>query len=111
MKQSTINDILPAQLRRSLSKLGADIGAARRKRGLTVAMMMERIGVAKTTYLRVEKGDPKVAMGTYAMALFVLGLGNGLGELADVRGDEAGLLLDTSRLPKRVRVKKEPSSS
>jgi transcriptional regulator with XRE-family HTH domain len=56
---------------------------ARRKRNLTVAMMAERLGVAKSTYLRVEKGDPTVSMGTYAMALFVLGFGDALGDLVD----------------------------
>jgi DNA-binding XRE family transcriptional regulator len=37
-------------------------------------MMAERVGVSKGTYLRVEKGDPTVSLGAYAMALFVLGL-------------------------------------
>jgi transcriptional regulator with XRE-family HTH domain len=69
-------------------------------------MVAERVGVAKSTYLKVEKGDPTVSMGVYAMALFVLGFPEALGELADVRRDDTGLLLDTERLPKRVRVKK-----
>ena len=41
-------------------------------------MMAERIGVAKSTCSRMEKGDPAVAMGAYAMALFVLGFGAAL---------------------------------
>ena len=75
------------------------------------AMMAERIGVAKSTYSRIEKGDAAVAMGAYAMALFVLGFGEVLGDVADVRRDDQGLLLDEQRLPKRVRVKKTPTSS
>jgi len=47
---------------------------ARRKRGLTILAVAERMGVAKNTYLRAEKGDPKVGLGVYAMALFRLGL-------------------------------------
>jgi hypothetical protein len=73
-------------------------------------MMAERMGVAINTYRRVEKGDPTVAMGAYGMALFVLGFGGTLGDLIDARRDEVGLQLDAERLPKRVRVKKEPSS-
>ena len=42
-------------------------------------MMAERMGVAKSTYLRVKKGDAAAAMGAYAMALFVLGFGGALG--------------------------------
>src|SRR3954462_162326 len=106
--RSGVFDLMPQRLRRSLVKLGGDLAFARRKRGLTTAMMAERLGVAWSTYLRLEKGDPAVAMGTYAMALFVLGLGTPFSELADARTDEHGLLLDAERVPKRVRVKKEP---
>jgi transcriptional regulator with XRE-family HTH domain len=91
-----------------LSKFGHDLAVARRKRRLTVGMMAERTGLAKSTYARLEKGDPAVGMGAYAMALFVLGFGQALGNLTDARGDEAGLLLDEERLPKRVRIKKSP---
>ena len=52
--QSTALESLPSKLRRSLAKLGADIATARRKRNLTTVMMAERIGSAKTTYLKVE---------------------------------------------------------
>ncbi len=98
-------------LRRSLSKFGHDLAVARRKRHLTVAMMTERTGLAKGTYSRIEKGDPSVAMGAYAMTLFVLGFGEVLSNLTDPRQDEAGLLMDEERLPKRVRVKKTPTRS
>ena len=109
--KSAVFDLLPPRIRRSLQKLGGDIALARRKRGLTAAMMSERIGVSRATYLRIEKGDATVAMGAYAMALFVLGLGAPLAELADARGDEHGLQLDAARVPKRVRVRKEPRAT
>jgi DNA-binding XRE family transcriptional regulator len=108
--RSTFNDIMPARVRRSLSKLGADLAIARRKRRLTVEMAAERVGVAKATYLKVEKGDPTVSTGVYAMTLFVLGFPDALAEIADVRRDDTGLLLDNDRLPKRVRVKSEPTA-
>jgi hypothetical protein len=103
-----MHDVLPAALRRSMSKFGHDLAVARRKRHLTIGMMAERTGLAKSTYARLEKGDPAVAMGAYAMVLFVLGFGEALGNLTDARRDEVGLLLDEERLPKRVRVKKSP---
>jgi DNA-binding XRE family transcriptional regulator len=106
--KSDVYDLIPSRLRRSFTKLGTDIALARRKRGMTAAMMAERIGVSRGTYTRVEKGDPTVAMGVYAMTLFVLGLGTPLADLADVRTDEHGLLLDAERVPKRVRPRKEP---
>jgi DNA-binding XRE family transcriptional regulator len=108
--KSSFGDVLPSRVRRSLAKLGADLAIARRKRQLTVEMVAERVGVAKATYLKVEKGDPTVSMGVYAMALFVLGFPEALGDIADVRRDDTGLLLDTARLPKRVRIKKVPTA-
>ena len=107
--KSAVTDILPPRVKRSLAKLGSDIGIARKKRHLTVMMMAERIGVAKSTYLKVEKGDPSVALATYAMTFFVLGLDKVLGEILDVRRDDQGLLLDIERLPKRVRRPKSPA--
>ena len=106
--QSTALDSLPPKLRRSLAKLGGDIATARRKRSLTAVMMAERIGSAKSTYLKVEKGDPSVSLGVYAMALFVLGFGDAVGDIVDPRRDDVGLLLDAERLPKRVRPRKMP---
>jgi DNA-binding XRE family transcriptional regulator len=108
--RSTITDVLPSGIIRSLKKFGADIGLARRKRRLTEAMLAERVGVARATYQRVEKGDPSVALGVYAMTLFVLGLGDPFSDLVDSRNDDQGLILDAERLPKRVRAKKEPTS-
>jgi DNA-binding XRE family transcriptional regulator len=106
--RSAVNDLLPSKIRRGLTKFGEDIALARRKRRLTVAMMAERVGVAESTYLRAEKGDPKVSLGLYAMALFVLGFGDLFADLIDARNDDQGLLLDVERAPKRVRIKKPP---
>ncbi|MGH8426757.1 MAG: helix-turn-helix domain-containing protein [Gammaproteobacteria bacterium] len=110
--RSSVTDIMPSRVRRSLVKLGADLSLARRKRSLTVVMMAERVGVGKSTYQKVEKGDPSVSMGVYAMALFVLGFADAIPGLADARSDDTGLVLDAGRLPKRVRTKKkkEPTS-
>lgn len=105
--KSAVHQILPAPLRRSLAKFGTDIALARRKRGLTVEMMRERLAVSKATYRRVEQGDPTVALAVYAMALQVLGFGGLWGEMIDVSRDEQGLLLDADRIPQRVRPKKE----
>lgn len=99
---------LPSKVRRSLQKFGADLGLARRKRHVTAAMMAERIGVALSTYARMEKGDATVSFGAYAMALFVLGFGDSLTEILDARRDDHGLLLDQERVPKRVRSLRRP---
>ncbi len=109
--RSSVLDVLPPKVRRSLGKLGGDLSIARRKRRLTMAMMCERLGVSRATYTRMEKGDPTVALGAYAQALFVLGFGAVFGDLIDQSRDEQGLLLDLDQLPRRVHVKRAPKST
>ena len=104
--RTSVVDTLPQKVKKSLQALGSDIAVARRKRSFTVAMMIERMGVSKSTYLRVEKGDPTVTLGIYAMAFFILGYPDVFGKLIDPSRDEIGLSLDEERLPKRVRPKK-----
>lgn len=106
--RSRVTETLPANLRRALQKFGEDIAIARKKRGLTVAMMAERVNVASATIKRVEKGDARVRIGVYAMTLFVLGFGERIGQLIDPARDETGLLLDQARIPERVRPRKGP---
>lgn len=109
--RSNVLDVLPLKVKRSLTKFGRDLALARRKRALTTVMVAERMGVAKSTYLRVEKGDPTVSLGVYAMALFVLGFDDAFGQLADASRDQIGLALDEENLPRRVRVKRSRTSS
>jgi len=75
--------------------------------------MAERASISRTTLNKVEKGDPGVSLGTYATVLFVLGLSDRLGELADVRTDTVGLELESEQLPRRIRRsrKRRPGAS
>lgn len=107
--KSSVHDVLPSRLKRSLVRFGSDLATARRKRRLTVAMMAERTAVSKGTYARIERGDPSVSMGAYAMAMFVLGFGDEAFRVSDPARDETGLLLEQERLPKRVRPRKSTS--
>lgn len=100
--------ILPLPVERQLKKFGSDLRIARLKRGFTVATMAERLGIHRSTYSKMEKGDPMVGLGAYTQALFVLGFGTPFDNLIDQRSDEIGLLLNIEQLPKRVRPKKTP---
>lgn len=97
---------LSLPVKRALTRLGTDIKHARIRRQITAEMMAERAFITRPTLAKVEKGDASVSMGIYATVLFVLGLTERLGELADVRHDELGLQLDEGRLPQRVRRKR-----
>ena len=65
--------------------------------------MAERAFVSRNTLARVEKGDAGVSMGIYASVLFVLGMADRLGDLADSTRDAVGLSLEEERLPRRIR--------
>jgi hypothetical protein len=66
-------------------------------------MMAERAFTSRPTISRVERGDPSVSMGIYASVLFVLGMTDRIGAIADASADQIGLGLEHERLPKRVR--------
>lgn len=108
LMRSRFAEVMPAPARFALTKLGADLSHARRARRLTELMMAERIGVARETYRRAERGDPKVAIGVYASAMFVLGVIERFGDLIDPRTDDQALLFAEDALPKRIRIKKTP---
>ena len=74
---------LPIPVRRATRKLGEDIRDARRRRRIPMALMAERARISRTTLTKVEKGDPSVSMGIYACVLFVLGMIDRVGDIAD----------------------------
>lgn len=100
---SKIRPPLPHPIRRALTKLGQDVRDARRRRRLPMAVVAERAMITRPTLQRVERGDPGVSIGIYTTVLFVLGLGERLGELATASSDPVGLVLEEERLPERVR--------
>jgi transcriptional regulator with XRE-family HTH domain len=94
---------LPLPVARALKKLGRDMAVARKKRRISSAEMAERLFVSRDTLWRLENGDPTVAAGTLATALFVLQLHDRLLRLADAGGDVLGLEQEAEKLPKRIR--------
>jgi DNA-binding XRE family transcriptional regulator len=95
---------LPIPAQRALRELGADIRAARRRRRIPVGLLADRVGVSRTTLVKVEHGDPGTSAGAYAATLFVLGMVNRLADLADPGQDKIGLALEEERLPRRIRL-------
>lgn len=95
---------LSIPVRRALLRLGSDIRDARRRRRIPTAVMAERALIARSTLVKVEKGDPSVSLGIYATVLYALGMIHRLGELADVSNDPTGLAFDEQRLPQRIRL-------
>ncbi len=98
----------PIPVKRALRKLGLDIRGARLRRRIPMAIVAERASISRTTLYKIEKGDEKVSMESYATVLFVLGLIDKLSDLADSSGDALGRELEEERLPKRIRLPRSP---
>ncbi|MET0003335.1 MAG: hypothetical protein ABW087_06880 [Candidatus Thiodiazotropha sp.] len=103
MSKTQLELMVPIPVKRALRKLGQDIRDARLRRRIPTAVMAERASISRTTLNKIEKGDPGVSLGNYANVLFVLGMAERLGDLADVRTDVVGLELEEERLPQRIR--------
>tara|TARA_R110001592_G_scaffold254129_2_gene517444 strand:+ start:13464 stop:13799 length:336 start_codon:yes stop_codon:yes gene_type:complete len=100
--KSPSTSTLPRAARNALIKLGGDIAVARKKRRISTVSMAERAFISRGTLYKLEKGDPSVSMGIYATVLALLGLVDGLGNLADRGTDTLGLDIDEDRLPQKV---------
>lgn len=98
----TIRRAFPA-VERQMQGLGERLRMARLRRRLSTIVFAERVGISRDTLNRLEKGDPVIALGTYARALRVLGLDGDLDLLA--RDDELGRKLQDLELsgPRRRR--------
>ncbi len=94
---------IPIPVKRALHKLGRDIKDARRRRRITMSLLAERASISRTTLSKIEKGNPKVSLESYAIVIFVLGMIDRLADLVDVRYDELGLTLEEEHLPQRIR--------
>ena len=101
---------LSRSARKALLKLGEDIAVARKKRRISTVSMAERAFISRGTLYKLEKGDPSVSMGIYATVLSILGLIEGLGNVADRGTDTLGLDIDEDRLPQKIQPRNSKSS-
>ena len=107
MRKTKPSGTLPIPVTRALRKLGHDLRDARRRRRIPAEIAAERASISRTTLVKIEKGDPGVAMGNYAIVLFVMGMTDRIADLADPRSDAVGLQLEEERLPQRIRRPKQ----
>lgn len=96
-KRSQAQAEMPPAVRALLRELGANLAIARKRRKDSLKAWAGRIGVSEPTLARMEQGDPGVAIGTYATALWLIGRAQALPELAAPQ-------LDLGALESEVRV-------
>lgn len=78
----------------ALELIGALVTEGRRSRQWTTKELAERVGVSQPTILKVEKGDPGVAVGTVFEAALLTGV--------PLFGDEADRVREADRVGGRL---------
>ena len=96
---------LPLSLRHKIAKVGQQIKLARKRRGLTMKEMADRMFVTRKTLYRLEAGDPGVSFAILASAMLTLGLENDLDHLADPDTDTTGNLMDKRSHDQKQRIR------
>jgi len=99
-----INSKISISVIKILADLGINLKLARLRRKLSTTRVAERAGINRVTLWQIEKGSPRVSMGTYAQVLFVLGLEKDLLNIAkdDILGRKLqdAKILEKKRAPK-----------
>jgi transcriptional regulator with XRE-family HTH domain len=90
-------------MRRSLARLGENIQVARKKRRMSIADVTAAASISADTLRRLEAGDPGVSLAAFGMVLLALGEHRRIEKFLDMATDDTGLVIDVSKLPKRIR--------
>ena len=93
---SPANQNLPLAGAAALRRLGEDLATARKRRRQSLRDWAARLNVSAPTLMRMEKGDPKVAAGIYATALWLINRLEPLACAADPKEDLAALESEVS---------------
>lgn len=80
--------VLFPKYQKMMEQVGENIKLARKRRKLTTVQISERAGINRRTLYEIEKGNPKVAIGSYFNVLVALGLQDDFLKLAS--DDEFG---------------------
>lgn len=107
-KPSRVQAELPSVVAVQLRQLGEDLALARKRRRESRKVWAGRIGVSEPTLVRMEAGDPGVAVGTYATALWLMGRAPAIGQLAAPQQDLGAL--ETELRAARQRSVRKPHS-
>src|SRR3954452_11334011 len=100
---------LPPTVTQALAALGQNLALARVRRRESQRLWAKRLGVSIPTLIRMEQGEPSVAMGVYASALWLIGRVPALPALADPKEDQGALELDVRGASERRAVRSAAS--
>ena len=102
-RKSGIQRRSPPPVARALRSLGDDLTVWRKLRGLTQAQLADRAGVARTTLVRLERGDGAVSLENVLRVARALGILEAITRAFDPYESDVGRLRADEQLPQRVR--------
>ena len=109
-KNTLLQESLPSDVRAAIRALGEHLKIARKRRSETQEHLAKRLMISTATVRRMEGGDPGIAVGTVATALWAFGMLRNFRRLADPDEDAVGKALELKRLPKSVRASRVEAS-
>jgi transcriptional regulator with XRE-family HTH domain len=101
-KQNLRSDAAPAAVVDTVTRLGANIAAARVRRRWSQESLARKAGITRPTMSRVEAGELGTGIGAYVSALWAMGLHHDLADVADLFHDSEGRTLEAARMPKHA---------
>ena len=97
-KQNTSPAEYPQAVLQQIELLGQHIAIARKRRGETQAQWARRLGVSQPTMARIERGDPSVAMASYAMCMWLVNPAMAVADVIAPQNDHAALEREVTRV-------------
>lgn len=102
-----LSDTAPLAVRDGARRIGERVALARKRRRLTLRELASKAGISYDTARAVEAGNLQTGLGAYLAALWAMGLESEIEAIADPERDDEGKQLELTRLPQRVRHRKE----
>ena len=93
----------PAAVTDTITQVGHQIAAARRRRRWTQADLARKAGIARLTLHKLEAGAPGTSLAVLGAVLWAMRLDQPLTTIAALESDPEGLALEEARLGQRVR--------
>lgn len=109
-KRTLATRSLPPVVSQSLRQLGENLAIARVRRRESQRAWAQRLGVSVPTLIRLERGDPGVAIGILATAIWLVGRTPALAELASPALDHGALERDVREAATRRAVRSAASA-
>jgi DNA-binding XRE family transcriptional regulator len=102
-----LNETAPFAVKNGAQRIGERVALARKRRRLTLRELASKAGISYDTARAVEAGNLQTGLGAYLAVLWAMGLESEIHAFADPERDDEGKQLELTRMPQRVRHRKE----